>query len=92
MKKKYERIEIHVKNAKIGEKPDAAIVRTEVYFDKNDVASIAKQTSSVFNKTTVDELVDKLTEGILLYRVDFFLAKPINNIVLSDEQLAYLCE
>lgn len=92
MKKKYERIEIHVKNAKIGEKPDAAIVRTEVYFDKNDVASIAKQTSSVFNRTTVDELVDKLIEDIPLYKVDFFLASPINNIVLSDKQLAYLCE
>lgn len=92
MKKKYERIEIHVKNAKIGEKPDAAIVRTEVYFDKNDVASIVKQTSSVFNKTTVDELVYKLTEDIPLYKVDFFLANPINNIILSDEQLAYLCE
>lgn len=92
MKKKYERIEIHVKNAKIGEKPDAAIVRTEVYFDKNDVASIAKQTSSVFNKTAVEKLADKLIENIPLYKVDFFLANPINNIVLSDEQLAYLCE
>ena len=92
MKKKYERIEIHVKNAKIGEKPDAAIVRTEVYFDKNDVASIAKQTSSVFNKTAVEELADKLIENIPLYKIDFFLANPINNIVLSDEQLAYLCE
>ena len=92
MKKKYERIEIHVKNAKIGEKPDAAIVRTEVYFDKNDVASIAKQTSSVFNKTVTEELADKLIENIPLYRVDFFLANPLNNIVLSDEQLAYLCE
>ena len=92
MKKKYERIEIHVKNAKIGEKPDAAIVRTEVYFDKNDVASIAKQTSSVFNKTATEELANKLIENIPLYRVDFFFANPINNIVLSDEQLAYLCE
>lgn len=92
MKKKYERIEIHVKNAKIGEKPDAAIVRTEVYFDKNDVASIAKQTPKVFNKTATEELADKLVENIPLYRVDFFLANPINNIVLSDEQLAYLCE
>lgn len=92
MKKKYERIEIHVKNAKIGEKPDAAIVRTEVYFDKNDVASIVKQTSNVFNKTAVEELVDKLIENIPLYKVDFFLANPINNIILSDEQLAYLCE
>lgn len=92
MKKKYERIEIHVKNAKIGEKPDAAIVRTEVYFDKNDVASIAKQTPKVFNKTATEELADKLVENIPLYRVDFFLANPLNNIVLSDEQLAYLCE
>lgn len=92
MKKKYERIEIHVKNAKVGEKPDATIVRTEVYFDKNDVASIVKQTSSVFDRTTTDKLVDKLIEGIPLYKVDFFLANPINNIVLSDEQLAYLCE
>ena len=67
-------------------------MRTEVYFDKNDVASIVKQTSSVFNKTTVDELVDKLIEDIPLYKVDFFLANPINNIILSAEQLAYLCE
>lgn len=94
MKKEYKRLEIHVKESTIQEKAEAMCEENISYFDKKDVLSISKQSRTVYNRKIWDEAIDKYLEGkdIDLYTVRFILGDTLKNIILSNEQLKYLCE
>ena len=90
--KKYKTLEIHVKEATINEKADAVITESEAYFNKEDVVLITKQTSSIFNRKAIDDLVDKLTKDIPIYKIYLNNKMSVPNVALTSEELAYLCE
>lgn len=94
MKKEYKRLEIHVKNSTIQEKAEAKCIESVSYFDKKDIISISKQGTQVYNRNIIDATLDNylMERGITLYTIDFTLGNTLKNIILSDEQLKYLCE
>ena len=90
--KKYTRLEIHVKEAKINEKADAAVSEQEIFFDKKDIECITKQSSKIFNRKPIDDLIDGLLEGVSAYRIYFKSGNYTNNVILTEDELAELCE
>ena len=94
MKKEYKRIEVHVKEATVQKEGEAVCIETECYFDKKDVLSIIKHSLPKYNKKLFERILDEyLTKNnINLYCVRFILGECISNVILSEEQLQYLCE
>lgn len=93
MKKKYIRLEIHTKQATVTEKEECTLIESECYFDKKDVEIICKQNSYAYTRRLPDNMVNEYIKntGKNLYTVITDSSK-VDNVVLSKEELEYLCE
>jgi hypothetical protein len=93
MKKEYRRLAIHRKDATMHEKANTSVEIVEIYFDKKDVVSITRQSQSPFESDKHDLYVTNYinANNLALYTV-IFVQFNMNNIILSKEELQYLCE
>ena len=92
MKRKYTRIVVHKKAATMKEKAEAMFVKSEIYFDKEDIESIWKQTIDPFVTKAEDVQINEYFKNLDVYFISFKNGGDANNILLSEEELKYLCE
>ena len=93
MKKKYKRLTIHVKRATVTEKEECVLTTPIVCFDKSDVEFICEQSTDIFKRNLPQEMVDKyLKENKVGIYTIVTANSNVNNVLLSNEELNYLCE
>ena len=93
MKKEYKTLEARTKEATVRERGEYVIYTATVYFDKRDVICLFKQTLKHFNKKEVDLAIEKYIKdnNIQIYNILLRNRDDVSNVILSEEQLQYLC-
>lgn len=74
------------------EKAEVAFVESDVYFDKKDIEIMFKQTINPFVTKTEDIQINEYFKNMNVYFISFKSGESINNVLLSEEDLKYLCE
>ena len=92
MKKKYVRIVVYKKAATMKEKAEVEFVESEVYFDKKDIEAIWKQTINPFVTKAEDIQINEYFKNRNVYYISFKNGESVNNVLLSEEDLEYLCK
>ena len=92
MKKKYTRIVVYKKTATMKEKAEVMFVKSDIYFDKEDVEAIWKQTINPFVTKAEDVQINEYFKNLNVYFILFRGGEDVNNVLLSEEELNYLCE
>jgi hypothetical protein len=71
---------------------DAAITERDVYIDEKSIRCICEQTTGIFNRKALDDLIDGLLKDIKVYKVYLSNGSTISNIAFTEEELADLCK
>lgn len=74
------------------EKAEVVFKETLVYFDKKDVELIRRQEADPFATKEDDIKINEYFNQRPTYMVTMRSGEDIYNVILSDEELKYLCE
>lgn len=96
MKRQYRKLDFETKAGSINEPAKIDVQEADVFFDKKDICFIAKQIPRKLNLNKVDELIEEyyIKNNLYgqLYNIVFKHGERVYCVILSKEELSYLCE